>query len=103
MRIAAEQNGVAAEQLEQAMAKLQARIGQATTGNAAAEKGFKDLGLSVRDLAALPADQQLGRVADAINRLDSPSQRAAASVGVLGEEGVKLGNVMRLGLSLIHI
>lgn len=97
LRLAADDNRVAHEQLEQAMTKLQLRVELAAQGNAVAAKSFTDLGLSVDELRRLSADQQMAKFADGIATLGSHSAKTAAAVGVLGESGSKLNGILALG------
>jgi hypothetical protein len=97
MRLAAKDAGVETEQLEQAMTKLSVKVGQAAAGNKQAEAAFQSLGLSVSDLSGMSADKQFAAISDAIKGLESPAQRTAAAVALLGDEGAKMVNALAIG------
>lgn len=96
-RYAAEQTGVSIELVEQSMTKLQVRVEQAAAGNKQAADSLAALGLSVADLAKLPADQQMAKVADALNGLGTQGQRASAAVALFGEQGTKMAGMLAMG------
>lgn len=80
-------NGMAADQVGPSINKLQKAL-----------QGFNDdgdptndimvrLGLNMRELAAQSPSQQLQQVGAAINKLDSPTERAAAAMAIFGKKG----------------
>lgn len=97
LRLAAEQSGIAAGDMDQAMDKLQQTVQKAVAGNKEAISGFQALKIPLDDLMRLPVDQQLARVADAMNGLQTKGERTAATMALFGESGGKLSNVLALG------
>lgn len=97
MRLAASDAGVQAEQLEQAMGKVVVKVEQAAAGNVQAAAAFRTLNLSVSELAGMSADRQFAAISDAIRGMESPAQRTAAAVALLGEEGGKMMNALTIG------
>lgn len=97
MRLAASDAGVQAEQLEQAMGKVVVKVEQAAAGNVQAAAAFRTLGLSVTELAGMSADRQFAAISDAIRGMESPAQRTAAAVALLGDEGAKMMNALTIG------
>lgn len=89
-KFAAEQTGGSIEDVETAIRKLQVTLAQAVAGSAAAKKEFRDLGVSVADLAGAPPGKQFEMVAAAIAKIPDPAKRAAAAVGLFGKSGTKL-------------
>lgn len=96
-RLAASEAGVEFQTLANTMQAAQVRIGQASAGTGEAAKYIKALGLDVAALAALSPDQQLLRVTEALDKIESPAQRAAASAAILGEAAKDLGPLLRNG------
>ena len=97
MRLAASDAGVQSEQLEQAMGKVVVKVEQAAAGNVQAAAAFRTLNLSVSDLAGMSADRQFAAISDAIRGMESPAQRTAAAVALLGEDGGKMMNALTVG------
>lgn len=97
LRLVADESGSSAEALESAMGKLQVKIQEAATGNAAAQQTFTDLKLELKDLVDLPIDQQFAQVADAINAMSSQGQQAKATVDLFGKSGMEMLNVLSAG------
>lgn len=97
MRLAASDAGVQAEQLEQAMGKVVVKVEQAAAGNVQAAAAFRTLNLSVSELAGMSADRQFAAISDAIRGMESPAQRTAAAVALLGDEGGKMMNALTIG------
>lgn len=86
-RFAAAETGVQAGQLDQALLKLNTTIGDAASGDDAAEKKFKALGISFTDAEgrARSSEAVLADLADLIQSLASPAERAAAAATLLGD------------------
>lgn len=97
LRLAADESGIAAGELESAMTKLQVKVQEAATGNATAAASFAALKIPLESLVNLKADEQFGKVADAINELGSTSQRNAAMVDLFGKSGAQLSSVISGG------
>jgi hypothetical protein len=97
LRLAADESGSSAADLESAMGKLQVRIQQASTGNKEAAKSFQDLGIPLSQIAGLRADEQFGKVADAINNLGTKSAQSAAMVDIFGKSGMDLSATLANG------
>lgn len=88
MRYAAEQTGVEAGALENAIAKLNGKIGDAVSGQKSAVESFERVGIAFKnaDGSARGVEQVMAELADRIKELPDPAQRAAAAAEILGEK-----------------
>jgi hypothetical protein len=53
-------------------------------------EAFKAIGLSVNDLKGMSPEQQIAKIADGLQGIDNPGQRAALAMQVLGRSGSQL-------------
>ena len=91
VRFALAEGGVAAEQADMAMLKLNLRLAQvAETGKGPAAEALKKLGLNAKALQELPLDERMARLADAFDDLDSQGTKTAAAVSLMEEGGLRL-------------
>ena len=91
VRFALAEGGVAAEQADMAMLKLNLRLAQvAETGKGPAAEALKKLGLNAKALQELPLDERMARLADAFDALDSQGTKTAAAVSLMEEGGLRL-------------
>ena len=90
MRQVADEAGVSADELTSSLKRMQNNIDGLLTGTKAQTEAFGRLGLGVRDLQGLSADEQFARIAEAIDRIVDPTQRTAAAMDVFGKTGANL-------------
>lgn len=93
VQFAAAQAGVAPEQLNAAFAKMSDTLGTAFGGNEAAIETFTKLGLSMDALKNMSPGQQFEAIAQAINKIEDPSEKMAAARDIFGKSG---GNLISL-------
>jgi len=72
------------------MRRLEKSLGDARRGLSTAIDGFEDLGVNFEDLAAMNMDDRMLAIADAVQGIHDPVQRAAALTGIFGRQGQKL-------------
>lgn len=84
---AGELAGVAMTGIEQATKDLTRRLSQAASGAGPATAALKRLGLSAEELMALPLDQRVGKINQAILDFVPAAERAAVAGQLFGEEG----------------
>lgn len=96
---AANLSGVANEQLTGGLEKYLKAVAGAVNGNAELADAFRSLGLDARQLQALQTDQAIGLIADRLNAIQNPAQRAAAAVAIFGKSGQSLLPLLREGSS----
>jgi len=87
IQFAAGQAGVDSEALNASFAKMSDTLGSAMGGNASAIKAFENIGLSVEKLQRMSPGQQFEAIANAINKIQDPSQKMAAARDIFGKSG----------------
>lgn len=90
LKFAAEQSGSGIEELELGMRRMQQVLASAAGGNSVAAASFSKMGLSVKDLLTLSPDQQLEAIADGVDAIANPAQKAATAIAIFGRSGAKL-------------
>lgn len=83
---AAELAGVPMSTLEQGMTQFLRRLSQAAAGTGPAVEALQKLRLSARDLLALPLDQRIAAIDEALKKFIEPAERAAIAGKVFGEQ-----------------
>jgi hypothetical protein len=90
LRVAFEQAGLGADEVQPTIAKLQKAIVGAQTGSEAAQKAFEALGLSADNLAETTADEQLRLVGESIANIENPALKSAVAMEVFGKSGGRM-------------
>lgn len=91
---AARETGVQQEAVNAGIAKFTTQIGKAEIGSKQSAAALSDLGLSVKAIASLSADQRLLAVAEALAAIQDPARRARIEVGLFGRAGVELDQAL---------
>jgi len=94
---AANQTGVASEKLNMGLQRMVRRVSEAAKGTGEAKDAIRELGLNAARLSNLSPDQQFARIADAMSRISSQSDRVRLAFKLFDSEGVDLVNTLRLG------
>jgi hypothetical protein len=91
-RYAGTQVGISTEEMDGSLGKLTKTIGMAATGNKTAIDSFNQFGIKILDAQGKvrPTDDVIRDIADAIQKLPDPAQRAAAAVDFFGKSGQKM-------------
>lgn len=97
LRYAAQLNGVEQETLQTSLEKLSKNLGSAAMGGKGLEKSLGALGLSATTLVNVPLEEALGIIADRMNEIESPTQRAAVASELFGKSGIKMLNMLSGG------
>lgn len=97
LRYAGDLAGVSSEQLDTGLAKMSKTLADAAGGLKSADESFRQLGLSSRELAQLPADQAFMRISDALMNVDNNMQRLAITQDIFGRGAVGIINLMAEG------
>ena len=92
LTFAADQSGVSIDQLTAGIKKLTIAVGKGD------EKPFAKLGISLKELQGLAPEQQFLKVADAIGKLPTAADRAAASVAIFGKSGIEMTTLFSGGM-----
>lgn len=97
LQYAAAQNGSSGEAVAAGIAVMNRKLGEAVQKGGQAADSLKTLGLDARNLAAMQPDQAFLLIADAIGKLPTAAERAAASTAILGRSGQDLMPLFRQG------
>jgi len=98
--LAAKLAGVDTEQFGAAVQKLAVNIGKATPGGEL-DKSLRQINLSVAELRALSPEQQFSTIGEAISKLPTAADKAAAAVQIFGKQGAALAPLFREGADSI--
>jgi Phage-related minor tail protein len=92
LRYAATFAGVGAEDLDEALKKLNVKLAEAGAGGKEAAAVFKALGISVRNSSGqlLSSDEALAQIADKFASFRDGPEKAALAVEIFGRSGTKL-------------
>jgi len=82
---AGELAGVAMGEIEQASKKLTTRLSEAAGGTGEAVDALKRLRLTATELQALPLDERIAAIQDALTKFVAPAQRAAVAGALFGD------------------
>lgn len=94
--------GVESDAFAGAMTRANKAVGDAANGTGAAAKVMERLGISVRDANGdvISTERVINQFADAISKMQSPSEKAAAAAALFGREaGPKLVALLEQGSS----
>jgi tetratricopeptide (TPR) repeat protein len=100
---AAKQSDIDLGSLSTALRKMQVNLSQATSGGKAQKETLDALGISLEQLKNLAPDQQFELLADRINALTNPADKARAAVEVFGKAGADLLPLFEKGAEGIRI
>ena len=91
-RYAATQVGLSTEEMDQALSQLTRRAGEAANGTKAQAQAFEALGISVKTANGemIPTGDLIPMIADAMQKIENPAQRAAILMDLFGKSGQKL-------------
>ena len=102
LAFAAQQAGVSAGTLDSSLQSFVRRLGEATQGGGQASAALSRLGLDARQLAALPTDVAMGKVADALDGVDGSAQRAQLAYQIFGRQGIELTRMLEGGSAALE-
>lgn len=84
---AAQLSGVDLATMNVALMKMSDVLGTAFGGNKSAIEAFEKIGLDVKKLEQMNPEQQFVAIAEAINKIQDPSQKIAAARDIFGRSG----------------
>jgi hypothetical protein len=90
LKVAFEQAGLAAGDVQSVVNKMQKAIADAGSGVGGAVAAFDALGIPIANLGAMDAEGQLAAIGDAINKIQNPTQKAAVAMEIFGKSGGKM-------------
>ncbi|MEO0033524.1 MAG: hypothetical protein RIS94_3282, partial [Pseudomonadota bacterium] len=103
-RYAASQAGVSQDEMDAGLSKLNKTIGEAAMGGKSQAAAFEKLGISIRDANGHVRDagDVIPEVAQALQRIHSPAERAAVLVELFGKSGQKLAPLLADGAAGVN-
>jgi lambda family phage tail tape measure protein len=101
-RFAAQQSGVAQEQLEGGLTRLAVSMGKAEVGSQAQIKAFDAIGISVAQLRGKNTGEVFEKIADGLKNVTDRSQRAAVEVALFGKAGAQLDSLLSGGTARLN-
>lgn len=98
-RYAASQAGIEQGEMDQALSQLTRRLGDAAQGSKSINAAFDRLGVSIRDANGhvIDAGDAIPLIADGLQKIESPAERAAILVDLFGKAGQKLAPLLEGG------
>jgi hypothetical protein len=87
---AARMSDIDLNSLSTSLRRMQVALSEASTGAKGPNEALRALGLRIEELKGLGADQQFEIIADRINQLEDPADRARAAVDLFGKAGADL-------------
>ena len=82
--------GIAVEDLEHSFSKMQANLSDAAAGGMETAAAFQAIGLNAHTLMGLPLEEQIGAIADGINKLGNAANRTNIARSIFGKSGANL-------------
>lgn len=103
-RFAATQAGIEQGEMDQALSQLTRRMGDAAEGAKAPKKAFERLGVSIRDAKGnlIDAGDAIPLIAEGLEKIESPAERAAILVDLFGKAGQKLEPLLKGGSKSVN-
>jgi len=97
LRFVAEGAGVSQSAFTSSLERFSKRLGEAEMGMGAAKRALEEMGLEASDLTKIPLEDALKIIADEMQSIESPTERAAQAAALFGREGVAMVNMLREG------
>ena len=102
MRFAATQNGISIETMDGSLNKMTKTLGELSLGNKTVAGNFKELGLSAREFVGLSPDQSFIKIAEALGKVESETERAALGNKIFGRSYAELKPLIDQGAAGIQ-
>lgn len=103
LAFAAKQVGIDLPSLTQSIDKMEKSISNAETGIGTSKTAFDALGISLGQLKNLSPDKQFEEIADQINKLPTPTDKARAAMEIFGRAGAELLPLFEQGAAGIEL
>lgn len=98
LQFQAEQSGISSEQLTRSLQQLVRVTGEANAGSKRAAQAFSQMGISLKEIENLSADQLFLRVADGLRNIKGQADQAAAANILFGRNWLQVLNLVRSDL-----
>jgi hypothetical protein len=99
---AAKMTDTSLEAVQGSLVKMQKFLGEVSDGTAAAVDTLDRLGITTQQLEGLTPDQQFKAFADAISKVEDPTQKMNAAMGVFGKSAAEILPLLNEGASGIE-
>ncbi|RPI59141.1 MAG: hypothetical protein EHM48_09345, partial [Planctomycetaceae bacterium] len=99
---AAQQSGTDMSSLETGLRKMQKTITNAAQGSQSAKDALAALGLTVQDIITLAPEEQFKVLAEQLDKVADPTQKAAMAMNVFGKSGTALLPMIEGGASALN-
>ena len=96
-RYAAERSGISTATFDSSLTAMQKRLGEAAQGTGAAKKALDQIGLSASDLIAMGPERAMGAIADRLQGIEAPAERAAIAAALFSRSGIGMVNMLGNG------
>jgi uncharacterized protein Yka (UPF0111/DUF47 family) len=90
----AELSGISTQTMNMGLQRMVRRVAEAAAGTGEAKKALEELGISAKALNSLAIDQQFMIIAEALNSLESNSDKVRLAMKLFDSEGVSLIQTM---------
>jgi len=90
----AELNGVSSTAMAKGLQKMEVRLGEAERKGGAAAEALEDLGINLKDINTLSADEQIEVLAKALANVESQTVKASIATDIFGRDGLKMVKVL---------
>lgn len=97
LQFAAELSGVGADTLNMALQRMTRRIAEAAAGTGEAKSALEELGVDAVRLSAIGPEKAFAEIADAMQMVESQSDKVRLAFKLFDSEGVALVNTLSLG------
>lgn len=101
IQLAAQTSGGSIDGVNTALQKMSATLGDAVTGNKAAQKAFTQIGLNFRELAQLAPDEAFARIADKLAAVDNGYKFASNSQDIFGKGAKDIAGLLKQGSAAV--
>jgi hypothetical protein len=99
---AAKMTDTSLEAVQGSLVKMQKFLGEVSDGTAAAVDTLNRLGITTQQLEGLTPDQQFKAFAEAISKVEDPTQKMNAAMGVFGKSAAEILPLLNEGASGIE-
>jgi hypothetical protein len=96
LQFAAQLTGTSADQLSTNMERMQRRLGEVARGGGTAAKALREIGINIKDIQNLSADEQMEVLARALANVENAAVRASIANDLFGRDGVRMLKLMDL-------
>jgi hypothetical protein len=97
LRFAADLAGVQTRTVDMALQRFTRRLSEAANDTGEAKDALKELGITAKSFQELPLEQQMIKLSDAFEGVDSQSERVRLAFKLFDSEGVAMVNVLQQG------